>query len=49
MTNFKSRRVSNDRAPGFENWTYDLGFVDGAIRVTHKNIDTKMGEDGLAQ
>lgn len=37
------------RAPGFEDWTYDLGFVDGAIRVTHKNIKTKMGEDGLAQ
>ncbi len=37
------------RAPGFENWTYDLGFVDGAIRVTHKNIDTKMRPEGMAQ
>jgi hypothetical protein len=39
----------NLRAPGFENWTYDLNFVDGAIRVTHKNIDVKMKDEGMAQ
>ena len=30
------------RVPGFENWSYDVENVDGALRIRHSGIDLKM-------
>ena len=30
------------RAKGFENWTYEVENIDGALHVRHKNIDLKV-------
>lgn len=30
------------RAKGFENWTYEIENVDGALQIRHKGIDTHM-------
>ncbi len=32
------------RADGFENWTYEIENVDGALQIRHKGIDTAMKE-----
>ena len=30
------------RAKGFENWTYEVENIDGALHVRHKNINLKV-------
>eukprot|EP00093_Oithona_nana_P001212 01212.XXX_4016_2589_1 [CDS] Oithona nana genome sequencing. len=36
------------RAKGFENWTYEVENIDGALHVRHKNIDLKVPDPAAA-